>query len=488
MRCHMGAVALAVLLCAELIAAGGDDPRLQIERLRKDAIKRAEPAVCCVLVSRSDRYARLFNAGPVSESNGRLGSFNLPNAQTKDVDILKLDLSTAVPESYGSGVVIDPKGLILTNNHVINGATKIFLRFPSGKGCYADIHAADPRSDLAVLRVIEDRSAKLLPLPAIKIGDASAMEKGDEVMSIAYPFAVGFRDGSPSASWGIVSNVRRRGSRAVNETDLNKRTLDHVGTLLQVDARLNNGCSGGALLDLNGELIGLTTAQAAISGSETPGGFALPLNAPMKRIVEQLRQGKEIEYGFLGVSGNQGPSLAGVTIIGVTPNSPAHHAGLQPGDRILKINDELVYELDDLFLHIGVALAGSEVKIEYQHGGFGPNLHTKARLAKFYVAGKMIASNRPPAPRGLRVDYASILAQRYRGLRVPSGVVVREVLPGSPADTARLQPDKVITQVNHRDIQTPADFYREMEANTGPVVLTIQSPEGRVDEVRVETK
>ena len=124
------------------------------------------------------------------------------------------------------------------------------------------------------------------------------------MICLANPFAAGFRDGSPSASWGIISNLHRRASGVTSEIERPgvKPTLHHYGTLIQTDVRLALGCSGGALLNLDGELIGLTTAQAALVGSEAPGGFAVPLDGPMKRIIDVLVRGDEVEYGFLGVT------------------------------------------------------------------------------------------------------------------------------------------------------------------------------------------
>lgn len=259
----------------------------------------SEPTIACVLVSRSDAYRRWYDDVPPADAPGQLGPFpprrNSPSSGErflKPEDLKRLDLADPehVPESYGSGVVIDPRGLILTNYHVIRDATKIFVRLPGDKASYADIHAADPRSDLAVLRLLDER---IFPLPAIKLGDGGAVEKGQWVLSLANPFAAGFRDGSPSVSWGIVSNLRRRAPSGTREED-RRRTLHQYGTLIQTDARLNFGVSGGALVNLQGELIGLTTAHAALSGSETAGGFAVPLSAGIRRIVEVLRKGEEV--------------------------------------------------------------------------------------------------------------------------------------------------------------------------------------------------
>src|SRR5207247_10742088 len=111
-----------------------------------------------------------------------------------------------IPELYGSGVVIDAAGLVLTNEHVIHGATGLYVRLPGEKGCYASVLAADQRSDLAVLKL----DNPLPGLKAIPIGQGEKLRKGQFVLSLANPFAAGFRDGSPSASWGIVSNLRRR--------------------------------------------------------------------------------------------------------------------------------------------------------------------------------------------------------------------------------------------------------------------------------------
>src|SRR5207248_9895782 len=125
----------------------------------------------------------------------------------KQIEALDLSLPDTVPESFGSGVVIDAAGLILTNAHVVRDATKVYVRLPGNRGSWADVHALDPRSDLAVLKLIDDKVPDLQP---IKFGDGDKVEVGDFVVSLANPYAAGFRDGNPSASWGMVSNLKRR--------------------------------------------------------------------------------------------------------------------------------------------------------------------------------------------------------------------------------------------------------------------------------------
>jgi S1-C subfamily serine protease len=456
---------------------------LALQEALQTAIQEAEPAIACILVSHSTAYAGV-RQGPLGD--GKLGLFDLDKARTalqmarndpRMEDLKKLDLADPanVPEAYGSGIVIDDSGLVLTNYHVIRDATKIFVRLPGDKESYADIHAADPRSDLAVLRLLTPPSS----LKAIKVGDGGKVRKGQMVLSIANPFAAGFRDGSPSASWGIISNLRRRAPSVTKEEE-RKKTLHHYGTLLQTDARLNLGCSGGALIDLKGELIGLTTALAAISGSETAGGFAVPLDAPMKRIIEVLRRGEEVEYGFLGVEPE--PQRKGVVLRDVTPWSPAFRAGLRARDSLLSINGTPLADYEDLFLAVNTAFAGTDARIEVQAPDQSVRTVTVS-LAKYYIPGPIIASRKPPVVRGLRVDYLSVLMQMTPTVmpNQPSvgGVMVREVQANSPAATATLRVQEVITHVNGKPVHTPAEFYREAQKATGALELTIEHPDKR---------
>ncbi len=497
---------LLALLC--LPAAGRcDDPPLPDEvqalqdRVQK-TIDKAEPSIACILVSRSDDYRR-FESTPSDESSGRLGRFDgpailrqyFPDDMTEPARearrlVKELDLSSpdVVPESYGSGVVVDAdEGLVLTMAHVVHNATKIYVRLPGGRGSWADVHAADPRSDLAVLKLLD--MIPDLHLKALPLGDGSHLRKGQFVIGLANPFAAGFRDGSPSASWGIISNLHRRVSGVTSEIERPgvKPTLHHYGTLVQTDVRLALGCSGGALLNLNGELIGLTTAQAALAGSEAPGGYAAPLDAPMKRIIAVLMRGDEVEYGFLGVTFLPDASAGrGVMIQGVAPGSPAQRAGLVRGDRITAINGAAVNDIDDLYLQIGIGLAGGEAKIEAV-GGDGRAKTVTATLAKSYTPGRAIASHRPAAVGGLRVDYASILAQRIGAQEVPQGVAIREVAPDSPADKARLQVDTVVTRVNGKLVTTPAEFYETAKA-AGSLDLVVTNLEGREYHVMLDLK
>jgi serine protease Do len=483
---------IVLILLSSLSVCAQDDPELQkamaLQKVLHRIIAQVEPSVACIVVSRSDAYQKL-GLGPDKDHPGKLGDFD-PDVLRSKPDLAtqkdrqfwqrKLDLADPghVPQAFGSGVVIDSAGLVLTNYHVVQDATKIYVRLPHGIGSYADIHAADPRSDLAVLRLL---NAKVQGIDAIRLGDADRMQRGHFVLSIANVFAAGFRDGQPSASWGILSNIRRRAVAPPRDEDQTK-PLHHYGTLLQTDARLHLGCSGGALVNLDGELIGLTTALAAIQGGETPGGFAIPINAGLRRIIEVLKRGEEVEYGFLGVGFDERvpDGTPGVTLAFVTPGSPAFTEGkLRGREVIVAINGTPLQQSDDLLVTLGTQLAGTKVRLQYRRG---KEMHfADVTLAKLYVPGKKIATSlgKRPFYRGMRVDHTSVLAQKPpRQPSIPPGVMVSDVKPNSPAERAFFKPGDVITHVNRVAVNTPAAFYAQLPESSNPLELTLYNFSG----------
>jgi serine protease Do len=486
---------------------------LALQEAVHQSIERAEPAIACILVSRSDKYRLYTPAEP--KSPGKLGRFDMRSATLgvdRDSDeykaIARLDLSDPnnVPESYGSGVVLDAKnGLVLTMAHVIRNATKIYVRLSGGRGSWADIHASDPRSDLAVLRLID----RVPNLKALTLGDGSKLRKGDFLLSLSNPFAAGVRDGSPSASWGIVSNLRRRATGVLSDVLPAERNatvpLYCFNTLIQTDTRLNIGCSGGALLNLQGELVGLSSSLAGIAGGETPGGYGVPIDDGVRRIINVLLRGEEVEYGFLGVylmRSDQAPE-GFVRITGLVPGGPAARGdihgpqarslrfqggfGDEPGDLILSIDGVPVRNNDDLFLTVGMHLAGSTVRVEVADKPEGPRRICSVTLAKFPSLGPLVASKRPAARAGLYVDWTSTVVVPFlrRAQPIPEGVVIREVVSDSPASKAQLRPEMIIAKVGGRRVTNPAEFYRRMESVRGPVELTLTTLEGGENRVTI---
>jgi serine protease Do len=358
--------------------------------------------------------------------------------------------------------VIDERGYVLTNYHVIDGATKIYVRLSGeNRGSYADILAADKRCDLAVLRLIKS-PANLKPLA---FGDGSKVRKGDMIVLLATPFDAGAKNESPSASWGLVSKVRERLPGPADETKRAK-PMNQYKTMIETDARLNRICSGGALLNLNGELVGLTTSLASLTGGDTAGGYAIPIDANVRKMIDVLKRGEEIEYGFLGVTVNPEDRSTGrgAMIADVAPGMPAARAGMRSRDIVTSLNGNPIREQEDLFLQISAALAGSEVDIEAVRDG--TRLKFKVRLAKLPNNDDKdrVVSNRPKPVFGILVSYP-MSGNLSFDANPPEGVVIVNLESGSPAEKQLKEwKDRsalVVTAVNGKAVRTPAEFYSE---------------------------
>jgi serine protease Do len=449
-----------------------------IEKALVTAAAEVRPGVAAILVSRSEAYRR-YDPPPLADSPGKLGGFDadaliaaLPAekaAESKVLQRLDMKRDDHVPESFGSGIVLDASGLILTNAHVVRNATKVFVRFPDRKGSYADIHALDPRIDLAVLRLLDPPAG----LKAVRLGDGDKVAPGQFVALLAYAPAVGLRNDKPNLAWGIVGSLRRLAEGPMVESERARGPLHQFGTLLQTDARIQAGWSGGALINLSGEVIGLTTTIAVVGPDENSGTFAVPFGAGVRRLIDILRRGEEIEYGFLGIRFSRDQQRQDkVRVENVIGNSPAERAGVRRGDVITQIDGVTIDSQDDLFLQVGFHPAGTMVEVVVNRGGNSRSI--QLQLGKYHTTGPFIASNRPAARFGLRVDSASVYPQLQLGeVAVPTvGVVVREVLAGTPADKAHLQPGQLITQVNGQNVTSPADFYRAVDAAGDRVRLT----------------
>ena len=333
---------------------------------------------------------------------------------------------------FGSGVVIGDDGQILTAYHVVRGAARLIVRAADRQEFEAEIIAADPRSDLAVIAPSPFRECPLPGSSRLSLGDASQLRKGAFLVALGNPFNAA-QDGKPSASWGILSNVARRVEPEQDEMSMGvrKMTLPNYPTLLQLDSKLNLGMSGGAVLNLKGELVGLTTMASSPAGFDAMAGYAIPIDKIGRRAVEILREGREIEYGFLGIKAHPDGTNR---VEDVTPNSPAGQGQLMANDEIVAVDDTPIVDFDGLILAINSHGPGEEVKLKIRRAG--EELTKTLVLAKYPVESEMIATNRPPPWRGLRVDYQSIQSARALAPpffeQVPSGVLVTEIQEDLP--------------------------------------------------------
>jgi serine protease Do len=419
------------------------------------------------------------------------------------------------PKDFATGIVVAPKDrprdrLILTNYHSVKGGPslasmrkavvqraenqllpiqnatathRLYVRFNRHQSAEAAIYAADPRSDLAVLAILPlgREVMRLDEIPAISLDVTPEIKKGQFCISLNNPFAIA-RDGSPSVSIGLISNVSRFPYAESRQDKI--KSIHFYGTLLHVDTRLGPGASGGALLNRKGELIGITTSMTAIRGYESNVGFAIPFNKGTRRIVDELIQGFEVEYGFLGVKlsaekptvrtyGNRFPQRVGVVADKVVPNSPASRGGLQNGDIILRVGKQLLLDEDDLFREVGLQGPGTIANMRIMRGE--QELNLQIRLGKWPTINSdqiIVAKHRIPEWRGMKVDWPTS-RQKYVDYEkpYPRAVVVTNVKKDSPAHVAGLREEDLIASVNDRAVETPVEFANAIRNLTGEVRL-----------------
>jgi serine protease Do len=266
----------------------------------------------------------------------------------------------------GSGVIIDEKGYILTNEHVVNGANEIEVTLSDGRKFKGVVKGADPRSDLAVIKIDADN------LPIAKLGDSEKVRVGEWVVAMGNPFGFVMSNPQPTITAGIVSALHR----SFSYTGLDQ--VKYYGDLIQTDAAINKGNSGGPLVNLRGEVIGINALIYSTTGGYQGIGFAIPINRA-KKILEELISGKEIKYGWLGVQVQSlTPELIsqfnlssnkGALIAEVIRNSPADKGGIKQNDIIMKVNNKEIIASDDLVATISHFEVGQKVGIDIvRHG------------------------------------------------------------------------------------------------------------------------
>jgi Do/DeqQ family serine protease len=358
-----------------------------------------------------------------------------------------------VEGSLGSGVIVRSDGVIVTNNHVIEGGQEITVSLTDRREFPARIILADPRADLAVLKI----DAKDLPTLAISSGED--LQVGDLVLAIGNPFGVG-----QTVTNGIIS--------ALNRTDVGAGS---ASSYIQTDAAINPGNSGGALVDMDGDLIGVNSMILSRSGGSQGVGFAIP-GPVVRQVVEAALGGrKEVARPWLGVSGQAvtsdiAKSLGldrpeGVLLTEVYPGSAAAQAGLRQGDAVLSVDGQPVDDETSLNFRVGTRKPGEAVTLTYQRGGASHTAKATVEAPPSRPRDEQLVQGENPFDGAvvLNMSPATAIALDVDPFR--SGVIVSEIR-GGLSRNAGIEPGDLIKQVNGRRIATVADLRAALQART----------------------
>ncbi|MFH1888751.1 MAG: Do family serine endopeptidase [Candidatus Omnitrophota bacterium] len=359
----------------------------------------------------------------------------------------------------GSGVIIDPAGYILTNQHVVDEADKITVTLSDGRDFKGVIKGQDPRSDLAIIQI----SARNLPVA--KLGDSGKAKIGQWVVAIGNPFAFAMHNPEPTVTTGVISALHRSLGRTIG------RDRDY-NDLIQTDTAINPGNSGGPLVNLKREVIGINVAIFSTSGGYQGIGFAIPINSA-KKIITKLIEGKKITYGWFGVTVQDLseelakyfglPDKNGALVVSVLNGSPAKKAGIKDGDIIKSFDNKPINSVRELLNAVGQAEVGRKVKVTVMREKKVLTLQVEVGERPENLEGPIISeagSEKINKWRGLTVeDLTPEIAGRLE-IDEKAGVAVIDVEPGSPADETGITSGDVIVQINKVPVKNKSDYQR----------------------------
>ncbi|MFZ5760040.1 MAG: DegQ family serine endoprotease [Thermodesulfobacteriota bacterium] len=370
----------------------------------------------------------------------------------------------AIPQkrtSLGSGVIISEDGFIVTNNHVIDEADEINVRFANHEEYEAKIIGRDPKTDVALIKIEPKKS-----LPYVTFGDSDQLKVGDWVLAIGNPF--GFEQ---TVTAGIVSGKGRSLGNGAYEN------------FIQTDASINPGNSGGPLFNMDGEMIGINTAIYSRSGGNIGIGFAIPANMA-KDVVKQLRETGKVTRGWLGVMiQNVNQDLAqkfgldraiGALVGEVTPDSPAEKAGIEAGDIIVEYNGKEILQMNMLPALVAQTPVGSTASLVlFRDGKKKEVIVTIAKLNEDEMA---MAGEESATILGLTVQELTPELARSFNITDKEGVVIANVEAGSAAAAVGLQPGDLILEVNRQRISRVEDYNKAMGTldKSGSILLRVK--------------
>ena len=362
-------------------------------------------------------------------------------------------------EARGSGFIISPDGLVVTNNHVVKGATSVTVTLDDGTALTATVVGRDSRTDLALLRVKPTGK-----LPFIQLGDSDDVQPGQWVVAVGNPFGLG---GTVTA--GIVSARGR---------DIGEGPYD---SFLQIDAPINMGNSGGPLFTQDGKVVGVNTAIYSPSGGSVGIGFAIPSDV-VRSVVAQLQAHGKVTRSYLGVEAQQiTPAMAralslpspsgappvGALVASVSQDSPAEKAGIKPGDVLTAINGQAVATPRDLAIKVAAVTPGSDAKLSVIRNGAVQTVSAHLATLGRDAGGSPGEGGHPDGSGSIGVALAALTPDLRQQLGVDDsvhGVVVHGVRPGSAADQAGIRPGDIILGVGSQLVSSPRDAVTAVHA------------------------
>jgi serine protease Do len=381
--------------------------------------------------------------------------------------------------SLGSGVIVSSDGYILTNNHVVDGASDIKVSLNDKREFRAKVVGTDSKTDLAVLKIEQTG------LPTVHLGDSAKVEVGDVVLAIGNPFGVG-----QTVTMGVVSATGRGGLG-----------IEEYEDFIQTDAAINPGNSGGALINGAGELVGVNTAILSRSGGNQGIGFAIPANLA-RNVMDQIIQGGKVSRAFLGVAiqpvtpdiakAFKLPNSEGALISDVSANSPAERAGLKPGDVVTKVDGRSVADSRALQLMVGEMKPGRTVRLSVVRDG--AEREYSVNLGEQTPTRSESDRNRGGSPSERALDGVSLetltpaLAQEFGIERNVKGVLVRGVDRDSASARAGLADGDVILEVNRHPVATLEQLNRYITESSSPSTILLVSRDGRIRYVVVSAE
>ena len=366
-------------------------------------------------------------------------------------------------KALGSGVIISPEGYILTNNHVVDGATDVKVTLSDKREFQARIVGTDPKTDVAVLKI---QASNVVPLT---IGDSSKVEVGDVAIAVGDPFGVG-----QTVTKGIIS-AKGRGGLGIEDYE----------DFLQTDAPINPGNSGGALVNDRGELIGINTAIISHGSGGSQGiGFAVPSNLA-RQVMDQILKNGKVVRAYLGILPQDvTPSMAkafgekeakGIVVGDVSPSSPAQDSGIQRGDIILELNGKPISDSNQLRMSISMMAPGTSVQLKTVRNGNERNLTVK--LAEMPTETAKLNSQEEGGSKALDgVEVSNLNPEIAQQLGVPDntkGVVVTSVDPASKMADSGLSRGDVIQEVNHQSVKNVSEFQNALQKSGDQPLLLV---------------